>query len=241
MDSPDLAYEPARDGARHRPARPRQWRAAALATLALAAWACASTPPAPATLDGELDALAALLVGDYFSASDGGAREGRAIYLRIRAIEPPAGRRHALYAEMRHDGPAGEFYRQGIYLFDEQAGRTANRMTVIGVADQPAAARLIDDPGALRRGEVATTPPLADGCEMTWLREAEAFVGRIDPQRCRIIGKRGDPRGIEAVTRIAPDAIGQLERGYAPDGTLLFGDPDGRLYRWPRVMPDARR
>lgn len=36
----------------------------------------------------DLRALTSLLIGDYFSAADGGVREGRPIYLRIRAIDP---------------------------------------------------------------------------------------------------------------------------------------------------------
>jgi hypothetical protein len=196
---------------------------------------CSLPPPTGNPLDDELDELTALLVGDYYSDADGGAREGRAIYLRVREVPPPAGRRHALYAEMRHDGPDGEFYRQSIYVFDESTGRALNLMTALGVADRQAAARLVDDPSGLRRGDVQTTPQLAPGCEMAWTRTAEGFAGRIDPERCQITGKRGDVRRIEAVTRISADAIGQLERGFAPDGTLLFGNADGALYRWPRV------
>ncbi len=199
----------------------------------LAGCTLAPTPSAP--LDAELDELTTLLVGDYFSSADGGAREGRPIYLRIRAVTPPAGRRHALYAEMRHDGPAGEFYRQTIYLFDESPGRGANVMSLLGVADRERAARLATDPNGLQRGDVVTTPPLPPGCEMRWQRVADGFTGRVDPAHCLITGKRGDQRRLESVTHITAVDVGQLERGFTLDGTLLFGKADGVPYRWPRV------
>ena len=44
--------------------------------------------------------------------------------------------------------------------------------------------------------------------------------------------------GIESRTQITQDAIGQLERGYSLDGDLLFGNADGALYIWPRVIPE---
>lgn len=196
---------------------------------------CTLTPPQSAPLDAELEELTTLLVGDYFSSPDGGAREGRPIYLRIRAVTPPAGRRHALYAEMRHDGPDGEFYRQTIYLFDESPGRSANVATLLGVADRERAARLPADPGGLQRGDVVTTPPLAPGCEMTWKRVPDGFTGRIDPAHCLITGKRGDQRRLESVTNVTTIDVGQLERGFTQGGTLLFGKADGIPYRWPRV------
>ena len=112
---------------------------------------CASTTSARDDRDVELQRLAAMLVGDYFSAADGGVREGRPIHLRIRRIDAPAGQTLALYAEMRHDTANGELYRQRVYLFDETPGRAANTMRALGFADSAAATRLIDDPAALRR------------------------------------------------------------------------------------------
>jgi hypothetical protein len=185
--------------------------------------------------DAELERLASLLVGDYFSAGDAGVREDRPIYMRIRRVDPPPGRRLALYAEMRHDGAGGELYRQRLYVFDEAPGRPANVMRAWSFVDADAAARLIDDPALLRRSSLATTDTLGPGCEMVWRADGGGFVGRVDPATCRITGKRGDQRRIEAVTRIDARAIGQLERGYDLEGKLLFGSPGGQLNTWPRV------
>ena len=55
--------------------------------------------------ESPLQGLTRLLVGDYFSAADGGVKEGRPIYMRIRSIQSPVPNKVALYAEMRHDGP----------------------------------------------------------------------------------------------------------------------------------------
>jgi hypothetical protein len=195
--------------------------------------ACATTPGA--ALDKELRALTSLLVGDYFSAADGGVREGRPIYMRIRAIDPPAGHSVALYAEMRHDSVTGDLYRQRVYLFDESPKRGANVMRALSFDDGAAAARLMEDKTLLAQGSLATKEPLAPGCVTVWTRVGEAFTGIVDPKTCQITGRRGDQRRIESRTRISRSAIEQLERGYDLEGKLLFGNPSDDLYVWPRV------
>lgn len=190
-------------------------------------------------LDVELQALTRLMQGDYFSDADGGAREGRPIYQRIRNITPPDGSSHAMYSEMRHDGPDGDYYRQLIYLFDEAPDRSENRMQALRVADQDAAATLIENPDAFAAGMVETTSAIADTCYTVWEQNTDGFSGWIDPERCVITGKRGDQRRIESRTRIMPSAIGQLERGFSIDGTLLFGTPTDDPYIWPRVEPGS--
>lgn len=194
-----------------------------------------SEPSQTPGLDSQLQAITQLLEGDYFSDAEGGAREGRPIYMRIRNISPPSGRRHALYAEMRHDGPDGAFYRQLIYLFDERPDRSENRMLAYGVSAPELAAELVKDREGYARGDVETTSPLSDDCYMVWEPSEGGFTSWIDPDRCVITGKRGDQRRIEARTEITTHSIGQLERGYSLERELLFGNPDGELYIWPRV------
>lgn len=185
--------------------------------------------------DIELQEITRLLSGNYFSDADGGARQGRPIYMRVRNITPPIGRRHAMYAEMRHDGPDGDHYRQLIYLFDEDTDRTENRMQAYRVADKEIAASLLEDPDGFAEGRVETTEPLSDECYTVWAPIETGYTSWIDPERCIITGKRGDQRRIESRTEITPTHIGQLERGYSLDRELLFGNPDGELYIWPRV------
>lgn len=190
-------------------------------------------------LDVELQALTRMLQGDYFSDAAGGAREGRPIYQRIRNITPPNGHRHAMYSEMRHDGPDGEYYRQLIYLFDEAPDRTENRMQALRVADKDIAATLIADPDALATGAVETTSAISDTCYTVWQTLDDGYSGWIDPERCIITGKRGDQRRIEARTQISSHSIRQLERGFSIDGDLLFGTATDDPYIWPRVDPSA--
>ncbi len=188
-------------------------------------------------LDVELQEIARLMSGDYFSDAEGGAREGRPIYMRVRNITPPIGKRHAMYAEMRHDGPDGDFYRQLIYLFDEAGARKENQMQAFRVADKELAATLIDDPTAFADGRVEITSPLSDDCYTVWSRTEDGYSSWIDPERCVITGRRGDQRRIESRTDITKDAIAQLERGYSLDRELLFGNATGEPYIWPRVSP----
>jgi hypothetical protein len=209
---------------------------AALAS-ALLLVACATAPPAAEGPDAELRRLSDLLVGDYFSPRDAGVREDRPIYLRIRRVAPPPGARIALYAEMRHDHAQGELYRQRLYLFDETPGRTSNTMRALSFADGAAAARLVDDPDLLQRAALLTTDPLGAGCLTSWRADGAAFVGRVDPARCEVTGKRGDRRRIESITRITAESIGQLERGFDPQGRRLFGNAGDSLMVWPRVPP----
>ena len=195
----------------------------------------AGTGPAEDTADRQLDELLGLYVGTYLSRPDQGARDDRPVLMRVVAVDPPPGRRHALYAEMRHDGVDGEIYRQSLLVFDEDPERAGNTMTSLAFTDRQAAAALIDDPGLLAAGRLGTTSVLGPGCTTRFEREGEGFLGRIDPRTCVITGKRGDTRHIEAQVFLRRDAIEQLERGYAPDGQLLFGNRDGVRYVWPRV------
>lgn len=195
----------------------------------------ADTPPAAGAADQELKELLALYVGTYLSRPDEGARSERPIFLRVVAVDPPPGHRHALYAEMRHDGADGELYRQNLVLFDEDPARSGNSATSLAFTDREAAAALVRQPDLVATGRLQTVPALGPGCDMHFRREGNGYLGRIDPATCVITGKRGDQRHIEAQTLLRQDAIEQLERGYDADGKLLFGNPGGVRYVWPRI------
>ena len=211
-----------------------------LAALGLICGLAACALPASenrADLDADLEQITRLLSGDYFSDAEGGARQGRPIYMRVRNITPPIGRRHAMYAEMRHDGPDGDFYRQLIYMFVEDPARTENRMQAYRVADKEVASSLLQNRDAFANGLVETTESLSEDCYTVWAPTEAGYASWIDPERCVITGKRGDRRRIESRTEITETSIGQLERGYSLERELLFGNPSGDLYIWPRVNP----
>lgn len=197
--------------------------------------AAADTPQVAGTADQELNELIALYVGSYLSKPNEGARDGRPIFLRVVAVDPPADHHHALYAEMRHDGADGELYRQNLLLFDEDPARSGNSATSLSFPDREAAASLVRQPDLVATGRLSTVPSLGPGCDMRFKREGSGYLGRIDPATCVITGKRGDTRRIEAQTLLRKDAIETLERGYSADGKLLFGNPDEVRYVWPRV------
>jgi hypothetical protein len=93
----------------------------------------------------------------------------------------------------------------------------------------------------LRSGAVVLTPGIGEGCDMVWRADRDGFLGRIDPARCEITGRRGDRRRIESVMRISPMAIEHAEYGYDLEGKLLFGGPPGRRFVWPRLEGEAGR
>lgn len=208
-------------------------RAGRLMLLAAGALLAGCMAGRPGAASGP-QALARLLVGDFFSTPGGGARAERPIYLRVRRVDSPLPGTLALYSEMRHDGPDGELYRQRLYLLDERSGAPLV-MKSLGFADPEAAARLVTNPALLVQEGLRLEPALAEGCDTTWSPTADGFLGLVDPATCVITGRRGDRRRIEGRTLIHTGAIGQLERGYDLDGRLLFGNPTGELYVWPRV------
>ena len=195
---------------------------------------CACAPVSVAAEQSALQDLTQLLIGDYFSAADGGVKEGRPIYMRIRSIQSPMPEKVALYAEMRHDSADGELYRQRAYLFDITATDPIVMQALI-FDDPAAAASLVNDPAVWVRSNLTTKIALVEGCDTRWIRDADGFLGTVDPTTCVITGKRGDQRRIESQTKITRKFVGQLERGYDVSGKLLFGNADGELYIWPRV------
>ena len=195
---------------------------------------CACAPVSVAAEQSALQDLTQLLIGDYFSAADGGVKEGRPIYMRIRSIQSPMPEKVALYAEMRHDSADGELYRQRAYLFDITATDPIVMQALI-FDDPAAAASLVNDPAVWVRSNLTTKIALVEGCDTRWIRDADGFLGTVDPATCVITGKRGDQRRIESQTKITRKFVGQLERGYDISGKLLFGNADGELYIWPRV------
>jgi len=195
---------------------------------------CACAPVSVAAEQSALQDLTQLLIGDYFSAADGGVKEGRPIYMRIRSIQSPMPEKVALYAEMRHDSADGELYRQRAYLFDITATDPIVMQALI-FDDPAAAASLVNDPAVWVRSNLTTKIALVEGCDTRWIRDADGFLGMVDPTTCVITGKRGDQRRIESQTKITRKFVGQLERGYDVSGKLLFGNADGELYIWPRV------
>lgn len=195
---------------------------------------CACAPVSVAAEQSALQDLTQLLIGDYFSAADGGVKEGRPIYMRIRSIQSPMPDKIALYAEMRHDSADGELYRQRAYLFDITATDPIVMQALI-FDDPAAAASLVNDPAVWVRSNLTTKIALVEGCDARWIRDADGFLGTVDPTTCVITGKRGDQRRIESQTKITRKFVGQLERGYDISGKLLFGNADGELYIWPRV------
>lgn len=214
-------------------------RSSALAALFLLGLAgCAHGGPPGPDLDRELDAIAALYAGTYLSPVDEGARPDSATFYRIVPVDPPSGARHALYAEMRRGDASGAITRQRLFLFDETPGRAANRLIAHSFTDPKAAEALIGDRTLVARGALAHARSLEPaGCDMTFRRDGDRFVGRIEAADCAITGRRGDPLKIESETVVTRAAIEQIERGYGPDGALRFGNPEGRRYVWPRVQP----
>jgi hypothetical protein len=215
---------------------------AGLTMAALALAGCASRPLTESRLDKELNTLVALYAGAYLSPVTEGARPDAATFYRVVAIAPPAGARHALYAEMRRGDAQGPVIRQRLFLFDESPGRSVNRLIAHSFADPAAAEALVRDPALVAAGRLAHARSLEPaGCDMIFRPREGGFVGRIEATDCAITGRRGDTLRLESETVLGVGAIEQIERGFGPDGGLRFGNPEGRRYVWPRVPTETVR
>lgn len=205
----------------------------ALAALMLCLEACAAIQPA-SKLDRRLQQLAGLYVGDYQSPKG----SADPVFMSVRAISPPPGAQFALYQVIRAGNAQGPISRQRLFLFDEAADRTTNKLLAYSFTDETAARELRTDASLVQSGALRFKPALGDGdCPMTFRMDGpDRFIGVIRPDQCVITGKSGERRRIEAAVMVSSAGLESLERGYDDAGKLLFGDPSGRRYIWKRIV-----
>lgn len=139
---------------------------------------------------------------------------------------------HVVYAQINNDADPGKVYRQRLLVFAIHGDDI--RMEAWSFAD-PAAhqdiLQRLDDLKAMPAD--AFTPALPAGCEANWVKEGDAFVGRIDPADCRIVSAQSSqPRGIQGTEIVGPDGMRSEESGYDQAGKMIFGLPEGSYYEY---------
>ena len=161
------------------------------------------------------------------------------LYLQRRVVNVPALGAQVVYAQISEGGADGPLYRQNFLVFGRDAGGAiTSRAWRWQDADSAAAlpARLATLADASAEDFVPALPP---GCDMRWEEEDGRFTGRIAAADCSVVsGRTGQSRGIRATEIVEPGRLRSEEAGFAPDGSLLFGLPDGVYYEFDPV-PDG--
>lgn len=161
------------------------------------------------------------------------------LHLTRRVVAVPALGAQVVYAQINEGGVDGPMYRQNFLVFRRDAdGAITSRAWRWRDADGAAAlpGRLGTLAGA---GLEDFAPALPPGCDMRWQEQDGRFTGRIAAADCSVIsGRTGQPRGIRATEIVEPGRLQSEEAGFAPDGSLLFGLPDGIYYEF-YLLPDG--
>ena len=77
------------------------------------------------------------------------------------------------------------------------------------------------------------------GCDVAWRPVDGGFDGAMaDPGGCVVLSQRDGTTRVRVKDALAlrDDVLEVDDRGYALDGTLLYGSPDGGPYRLARVQ-----
>jgi len=182
----------------------------------------------------ELEQLAKLMEGRFDSMdADNPPDENRLVDSRARADQSDLG--SVVFYLQLNRGPSLELYRQRILVISETDGQLLQRAYRLREPQlwhdaQPGDPRL----ASVNANDVELM--FESGCQHVWRRIANGFEGHTDPSTCRIIsGRTGEPRRIEAVSRLSSDELQLAERGFDDRMRQLFGSKPDQALRLTRV------
>ena len=195
--------------------------------------------PASAADSGDLERLMRLLQGDFDNRAQFESQDGELIDhlgLQRRIVDVPALGDHVVYAQINRRADASDIYRQTLMVFElADSGEIIANTWRFREADS--FQDILADPArlaTLTAGDFGQALPAS--CAQTWSVDGDGFVGRVDRESCEIISRRtGNPRRIQSTEFVHRDAIENEESGYRPDGSMIFGLPEGVYYRYERV------
>jgi len=197
----------------------------------------ASVPNAAMSSDEEDRAasLVDLMAGEYRSAPTDDVNVPQLVDRRL-IIDAPQLGRHVVYWQL-NSGEDERLYRQRLLVFEAVPGSDSVVQTTWAFRDPAAWADVLASPERL--DDIAANElehPLPPACEPRWQPVEAGWRGSIQPTDCRIWSERRQAwRRLESEILVTVEACRQAERGYADDGTQLFGTPPGELYRLNRV------
>jgi hypothetical protein len=191
--------------------------------------------------EGSLAQLLEWIQGDFdnylqYASQTPGGGEFSHLGLQRRLVAIPALGEHVIYAQINRRADPSDVYRQFVQVFSEdESGQIQSR--ILRFVEDEQYLDILAQPDAFAKlTEDDFRPALAPGCEPHWRVEGNAYVSRIDKQRCVIASRRdGKPRHIQSTEFVEAMRIRNEESGYLPDGTQLFGLPDNVYYEYQRV------
>jgi hypothetical protein len=213
--------------------------AALLAALPLLA---AAQPPPGAT--GDLALLQRWLTGEfdnfqqYYEAKETkAAQPHERIHTVITPLTAPAIGSHVLLAKESALGAPGRIQTLHVYSLLPGRGGAAVTLQLYLVTDQSLLAAAQADPAA----PVALGPAqvrLLTGCDVTWRRDGDAFVGDMEPGACRTVWPRtGATVTVHNTYRLTADQFWFSESLNNETGRVVFGRADGVPYKLMRARP----
>lgn len=155
------------------------------------------------------------------------------LHLTRRVVAVPVLGAQVVYAQINEGGADGPLYRQNFLVFSRSPdGAITSRAWRWHDADSaPALPGQLETLAGARADDFV--PALPPGCDMRWQEEDGRFTGRIAAADCSVMsGRTGRPRGIRATEIVEQGRLLSEEAGFAPDGTMLFGLPDGIYYEF---------
>jgi hypothetical protein len=211
---------------------------------ALAGAAAAQVPAPPGRPGGDLAVLQRWLTGEFDNFQQFyEAKETKAAQ--------PHGRIHTVIGPAAAPGLGAHVLLARESALDEPDRiQTLHAYTLApGDADGVVVLRLhaVTDPGLLAAIQtdpakaVAFTPDQATpmpGCDVTWRRDGDAFVGAMAPGACTVPWpKTGGRVTVTNTYRLTADELWFSERLTDDAGTVLFGRDDGVPFKLMRVRP----
>ena len=183
------------------------------------------------------------LIDDLLAAMEGTfvAANGDFLYRRARVNAPALGK-HVVYLQVNR-GRDRALYRQRILTLapDDDGETIVETAWTLSAPGQFEDARA-DDPAFVDLSFEDLGAAMAVGCEQRWRRQDDSWSGSVDPSTCRIVSKRtGKPRRIQSETRLWPDRLHLVERGFDDSGERqLFGTPPGEFLELrPEAPPES--
>jgi hypothetical protein len=191
---------------------------------------------------GDLDTLLEWLSGDFDNRAQVAAQpeSDEPLYsllgLQRRVVSVPVLGEHVVYAQINNEADPADVYRQTLMVFSHDAGNGEFRSRTVSFAEPEANADILDrldDLASMTEDDFVDSLPA--GCAPAWEWRDGEYRMFIDPDDCVITSQyTGKQRHIQGTEFVGPDVIRNEESGYRPDGSMIFGLPEGVYYVYER-------
>ena len=138
---------------------------------------------------------------------------------------------HVLFVQQHKVGNP-EPYRVRVYTLQVDTEREAVRLDIYKPVELGSLTNLHLEPERAQGLDAAATLSLAEGCSVWWTRSDDGFVGSTDDGTCQIPSRRtGEPLVFSDTLRLTSEQLHIQDVARRPDGTVVFGHPDGEPHR----------